>query len=159
MIRRKRKKWGWAIPINQFEWRNIQTRWQTESPGLVLINSRDQLLHDVAEITGDHSDDDGVDFGTTFNFALDITGASANTLKLDDIYNDTRRHFLLAKACLRQIKNLNGQIPPLVADDFADLEITLDEFFIRPPIARQEELDGKCKPDKQRATPDATTAE
>lgn len=128
--RRTPKKLEWAIPVNEHEWRYIQKCWNNQSPGLVLINSRDKLWHDVVEITGDHSNADGVDFGVTINFAVDIKGVSPHELPIEEIYNETRRHFLLAKACLRQIKTLNGYIPPEIAADFADLEITLDEFFV-----------------------------
>jgi hypothetical protein len=134
ITRRKPKKQERAIQVNEFEWQNIQKCWKNQSPGLVLINGKDQL-QDVVEITGDHTDGDGIDFGTTFNFAVDITGASPEGFHLDDIYNETRRHFLLAKSSLRQIKILHGQIPRQVSDDFADLEITLDEFFMGPPSA------------------------
>lgn len=132
LVRRKPKNKEWAIPVNEFEWRYIQKCWERQYPGLVLINSMDQLLNDVTEITGDHHADKGVVFGVSFNFALDITGLSPGDLHIDEIYNEARRHFLLAKSCLRQIKTLNGQLPTAVVDDFADLEITLDEFFMAP---------------------------
>jgi hypothetical protein len=131
--RRKPKTPEWAIPVNEHEWRYIQKCWTNQSPGLVFINSKNQLRQDVIEITGDHSDAEGVDFGITFNFVADITGVSPQDIHIEEIYNDARRHALLAKSCLKQIKILGGQIPPAVADDFADLDITLDEFFIGAP--------------------------
>jgi hypothetical protein len=136
--RGKTKITDWALPVNETEWRYIQKCWSQQSPRLVLINSKDQLLTDVAQITGDNSANGGVDCGASFDFALDITGVSPDDIHIESLYNETRRHLLFAKSCLRQIQVLKGRIPEVVVDDFADLEITLDEFFMAPHQTKHE---------------------
>ena len=136
---KKRRMREWAAPINELEWRYIQTCWENQSPSVVFIKSREQLWHEVTAITGDHSDDDGIDFGTSFNFAVDIRGVPIHQDEVEAIYHDTRRHFLLAQSCLRQIKiiNVNCLLRSDVIADLDELELTLEEFFTAPAAAQK----------------------